>query len=78
LTPVAQQSAAVVHQPDCRSRTCLVTLEWKSFAAATATWEALFHANSRVQCARELTLTPPSNPHVPYRASLLFDCTSAG
>jgi hypothetical protein len=59
---------------DCRSKTCLVNLEWKNYGEAVAGWSSTVVRQYQLNCAREILLPEPSNPDVPYQASLVFSC----
>jgi hypothetical protein len=62
---------------ECRSTSCLATVEWPSYRAAEKTWQAILHAQSAVACAREILLPRPNDPNARYTATAIFDCSAA-
>ncbi len=59
---------------DCRSTTCVTTLEWPSYAEATQGHALLLQHAYRMDCARSILLPEPSDPTARYQAELFLDC----
>lgn len=61
---------------DCRTRTCVMTLEWANYERATETATALLHHRFVVPCARTVLMPEPPQRDKPYRTQVLLDCMS--
>ncbi|WP_157775352.1 hypothetical protein [Melittangium boletus] len=61
---------------DCRSHTCVTTVEWPSYAAATQGYSLLLQHSYAMDCARSILLPEPSAPQGNYQARLLLDCAN--
>lgn len=61
---------------DCRTTTCTSTLEWKDYGSAVEHYTTLLHHPYKNNCAREVLMPPPENREAPYRATVLYDCSS--
>lgn len=61
---------------DCRTRTCVMTLEWSNYERATETATALLHHRFVVPCARTVLMPEPPQRDKPYRTQVLLDCMS--
>ncbi|NTX64204.1 hypothetical protein HUA74_26455 [Myxococcus sp. CA051A] len=59
---------------DCRTRTCVMTLEWPDYERATETADALLHHRYVVPCARTVLMPEPPRRNQPYRTQVLLDC----
>lgn len=66
-----------VVEAECRSTSCLVTVQWPSFAAAEHGWHSILHERYETACGREMLLPRPKDPALPYRATAIFDCTAS-
>ncbi len=59
---------------DCRTATCVVTVEWGNYAEASAGYPELLQYGYGMDCARSILLPEPENPDARYQASLVLDC----
>lgn len=59
---------------DCRTRSCVMTLEWPDYERATDTAEALLSYRYAVPCARTVLMPEPEQRGQPYRTQVLLDC----
>jgi len=59
---------------DCRSTTCVTTLEWPSYAEATQGYALLLQHDYGMDCARSILLPEPADPTGRYQADLFLDC----
>jgi hypothetical protein len=59
---------------DCRTTTCVVTVEWRTYAEATAGYPELLQYGYGMDCARSILLPEPEDPDARYQASLVLDC----
>jgi hypothetical protein len=59
---------------DCRTATCVASLEWPSEDAARGDLQTLLNGSAKARCAREIAFPPASGPG-PYAASMVLDCT---
>lgn len=71
---LAQGQPFEVRGVDCRSTTCVTTLEWPSYAEATQGYALLLQHAYRLDCARTLLLPEPADVTARYQAQLLLDC----
>lgn len=63
-----------VKDVNCRQHTCVATLEWPSFLAASRGHRALLTTVYTENCAHGILLPEPPDPDAPYRAKAYFDC----
>lgn len=61
---------------DCRTTSCVATIEWPTYALATQRYTGVLVNPARLNCMRESSLPPPATPNAPYREQVIFDCTS--
>ncbi len=59
---------------DCRSTTCVITVEWSSYAEATGSYPLLLQHAYGMDCMRSILLPEPADPTARYQASLFLDC----
>lgn len=62
---------------DCRTSSCVATIEWPNFRAARDNYQRFTQQAFHVNCAREMTLIPPQDDSRPFQASIFFDCANA-
>lgn len=60
---------------DCRSTTCLATVEWEDYGVAFRTYRRLLTHHYGVNCRRRMGVPPPADSDGPYRAHLFLDCS---
>jgi len=65
-----------VRNIDCRSHTCVTTVEWPSYAAATQGYSLLLQHAYGMDCARSILLPEPADPRGSYQARLILDCAN--
>ena len=64
---------------DCRSSTCMATVEWPSYREARAGHMDLLHMTTAVNCIREITVPPPADPEARYQGTMVMtNCTIDG
>lgn len=68
---LADEGVTVV-DVDCRSTSCVATIEWPSFAAARHGFEAVLQKDYTTNCEREITLSTPADPEAHLRAEVVF------
>lgn len=73
LQGIAASGHLTALKPDCRSRTCVATVQWPSAAAAYQGWNALLNPNYG-NCGVEVVLDDPSDPAAMFRTQVLFNC----
>jgi hypothetical protein len=59
---------------DCRTTTCIATVEWASYENAIKNYERLLHFNYKANCQRQVLLPAPQDRSRPYRETVYFDC----
>ncbi|MDI1451538.1 hypothetical protein QHF85_46280 [Polyangium sp. 6x1] len=59
---------------DCRTRSCLATVEWKTFDEAQQGFDAILHHLYAANCTREILLPEPNDRTRPYQATAVFNC----
>lgn len=59
---------------DCKTRSCIATIEWKSFNEAQSNYGAILHHPYAANCSREILLPEPDEPADPYQVTVVFDC----
>lgn len=67
----------LVHDIDCRARTCLAELEWSDQEAAVEGYRAALTAQFGRPCRTKIVLPEAAGPG-PYRATLLLTCERSG
>jgi hypothetical protein len=60
---------------DCRSRTCVARLSWRSVEQASAGWREVLHQTYSANCAKSVVLSDDVDPSGEQRALVYFDCT---
>ncbi|MEQ9499925.1 MAG: hypothetical protein RIT81_23815 [Deltaproteobacteria bacterium] len=73
LGRIAEDRAFTVAEVDCRSRSCVVTLDWPTYDGVMEDAGAVLHRTT-LPCANEAFVPPPDDPAAPYRTEILFDC----
>lgn len=58
---------------DCRTRTCMATLEFPNFGAARDQYPRFVQHFYDVPCGRTVILDPAEDPSRPYQVKVLFD-----
>ncbi|MCH9685951.1 MAG: hypothetical protein K0V04_31240 [Deltaproteobacteria bacterium] len=66
-----------VSDVDCRTESCLATLQFDSFEDARSSLGDLLHSRYQVNCGTTTVMVEPDDTLGPYSAELLFDCASA-
>jgi hypothetical protein len=67
---------AELRSVDCRLDACVVTIEWQSFAQASAGWESLLLSPMQPNCDREIVLDESIDPNGPYPTQVaVTNCT---
>lgn len=63
---------------DCRTTSCVATVTWPSYAPEEVQNDAMFIAGYPQQenCATSVSVPPPEDRSVAYRAQVIFDCSS--
>jgi hypothetical protein len=59
---------------DCRSRTCVSTVQWPSATAAQGNWRSILFPDYG-SCGVEVMLDEPSDPNAPFQTQIVFDCS---
>lgn len=62
----------------CKTTTCVGTVEWPTYDAATAAYGTVLHQRYEPNCTRSILLPEPPDPGAPYRAELTVDCGEGG
>lgn len=71
---LTQGQSFQVRRIDCRSTTCVTTLEWPSYAEATQGYALLLQHSYGMDCARSILLPEPADLSARYQADLFLDC----
>ena len=71
---VAAEAGFEVSSVDCRSVTCVATLNWSNFEHARTTYADVLHYAYDANCAREIILPRPGDESLNYDATVIFDC----
>jgi hypothetical protein len=74
FSALTQGQSFQVRGIDCRSTTCVTTLEWPSYAEATQGYALLLQHAYRMDCARSILLPEPADATARYQAELFLDC----
>jgi hypothetical protein len=62
---------------DCRTTTCIGSLEWGSYGQAAAQWQSVLNHPYDVNCAREVTLPDPPGNGGTFVVKVVFDCETS-
>jgi hypothetical protein len=74
LMPALEELHARLAEMDCRSATCLATIDFGSYADASNDWPALF-ATPHPGCSIEFMLDDrPESPTTPFEATFVYAC----
>jgi hypothetical protein len=76
LEKVAESRKFKLGEVDCRSTSCLATLEWNNATEAREEFGKLAHEPFDVNCARSISLPGDAEPSMPVQATLILDCTN--
>lgn len=60
---------------ECKTSSCVATLEWPSYATAPQEAVGVIAAPHHVNCATSVWTPPPDDPATSYRAEVFFDCS---
>jgi hypothetical protein len=71
---LTQGQSFQVRRIDCRSTTCVTTLEWPSYAEATQGYALLLQHAYDMDCVRSILLPEPADLSARYQADLFLDC----
>ena len=74
LAEVGASSGFSIVEVECRTTSCISTLEWPSYGKALTGWQELLHHPYKSNCSREITLAEPEDGQGPYQATAVFDC----
>jgi len=77
LTQLGEAHGFSVVSTDCRTTTCVSTLEWPQYGKAVGGWRDIVVARYETNCGRDIVLPEPDDPSQPYRATVVFDCDTA-
>jgi hypothetical protein len=71
LDHMAREARARLVSFDCRSRSCVATLEFASYNEA---FRGLTAVVGSVACRSESTLDDPPDASIPFQVTILYDC----
>ncbi|MBM7119200.1 hypothetical protein [Archangium primigenium] len=71
---LTREQPFTVRDIDCRSHTCVTTLEWPSYAEAVQGHAHLLRHPFAMDCTRSILLPEPEDPTARYQARLFLDC----
>jgi len=74
LKDVAEKGQFATREVDCRSSTCVATVEWPSARTAQRQWKTLL-APDYGPCTVEVMLDEPSDPAAPFQTKVVYDCS---
>jgi hypothetical protein len=74
LTELAASSSFKLIEADCRTTSCIATVEWPSYGKAMVEWRRLLHHGYQANCSREITLPDAQDPQGAYQATIVLDC----
>jgi hypothetical protein len=74
FAPLTRGDAFRVRGIDCRTTTCVATVEWPSYTKATEDYARLLQHPYGLDCARSILLPEPEDPAARYEARLVLDC----
>ena len=63
---------------DCRTDSCLATVEFDSYGSATTSFSGLLEHDYDLNCETSVAMPPPEDPNAPYGAEILFVCPDGG
>lgn len=63
---------------DCRTDSCLATVEFESYGDATISFSSLLQHDYDLNCETSVAMPPPEDPSAPYGAEVLFVCPDGG
>ena len=72
------EEAFAVADVDCRTTTCVATLDFASYGAAQASLAGVLHHPYAVNCATTFVIPEPEDRAAAYSANVLFDCPAEG
>lgn len=72
LATISQRGTFEIASVGCRTRVCLATVRFRSYADAQQGWHVLLMNRSR--CASEVVLETPADPGAPYETTVVYDC----
>ncbi len=79
LDTLSMQIGASVVDVDCRTKSCVATVEWQSYDDAKKTWKRLIHEPYKENCAVSMSVDPPADGNAAsYQAKVLFECSGNG
>ena len=73
----AVDGAADAIEVECRSESCLASVQFPSFHDATGAFTSLLQYSYRSNCATSVAAPEPEDPSEPYATSILFHCDDA-
>jgi hypothetical protein len=59
---------------DCRTTSCVSTLSWPSYGAASRSYSQVLVARYQANCSRDVILTPPADLMARHEAQVVFEC----
>ncbi len=76
LTSLGDDAGFRVATTNCRTTTCIATVDFEGYDAAVAGHAALLHHDYAANCAREVVLPEPAERSGRYTATVLYDCAN--
>jgi hypothetical protein len=77
LDEIAAAAGFDVRGVDCRTSSCVATVEWKSYGEAIRTYGRLMFHRFSMNCGVGASLPAPDDPSSPYAGRILFRCGQA-
>lgn len=74
LASISDGSPAQLVDVDCRSSSCVSTLEWRNYSAAVRDYRRYLMQPYVINCRRSISVPPPEDPSAQYRAHLIMNC----
>jgi len=74
LSDMAPQLHATDVSVDCKTTTCVASLQWPDYGAALRAGQQLAVSKPGVLCGKWIEFPPPDDPSQPYRGSVIYDC----
>jgi FtsZ-interacting cell division protein YlmF len=71
---IEEKSGLKLMSVDCKSQSCVATVEWKNYDEAQQKYDEILHHSYATNCTREILLPEPANKAVPYQATAVFNC----
>jgi len=59
---------------DCRTETCVATIEWSNHALAIQNWAPVLNHHYPPGCGVDMALDAPSTANAPFQTRVVFDC----